>query len=163
MNEGVQGESAGPTVFLSYARPDQEQAARLAKALEARGFDVWWDTLIEGGAAFAESIESALDGSDAVIVAWSRASVGSDWVRDEAAKGRDQRKLIPVSLDGAEPPLGFRQYQSINLSRWQGDPASAEISALARSIHAAAGAAGRPARPPWSRGSDWWAYRAAAC
>ena len=147
MNEGVQGESAGPTVFLSYARPDQEQAARLAKALEARGFDVWWDTLIEGGAAFAESIESALDSSDAVIVAWSRASVGSDWVRDEAAKGRDQRKLIPVSLDGAEPPLGFRQYQSINLSRWQGDPASAEISALARSIHAAAGAAGRPARP----------------
>lgn len=146
MNEGVQGESAGLTVFLSYARPDQEQAARLAKALEARGFDIWWDALIEGGAAFAESIESALDSSDAVIVAWSRASVGSDWVRDEAAKGRDQRKLVPVSLDGAEPPLGFRQYQSINLAHWQGDTASAEITALARALHAATGAAGRPAR-----------------
>ena len=145
MNEGVQGETARPTAFLSYARPDQEQAAKLAKALEARGFAVWWDALIEGGAAFTESIESALDASDAVVVAWSRASVGSDWVRDEAAKGRDQRKLVPVSLDGTEPPLGFRQYQSINLSRWQGDPASAEISSLARAIHAATGAAGRPA------------------
>ena len=145
MNEGVQGESVRPRVFLSYARPDQEQAARLTQALEARGFDVWWDALIEGGAAFAESIESALDSSDAVIVAWSRASIGSDWVRDEAAKGRDQRKLVPVSLDGTEPPLGFRQYQSVNLSRWQGDPAAAEISGVARAIRAASSPAIRPA------------------
>ena len=28
-------------------------------------------------------------------------------------KQRDQKKLVPVSLDGSEPPLGFRQYQSI--------------------------------------------------
>jgi TolB-like protein/tetratricopeptide (TPR) repeat protein len=147
VNEGVKGGSSRPTVFLSYARPDQAQAAKLAQALESRGLDVWWDALIEGGAAFTESIESALDGADAVVVAWSRASVGSDWVRDEAAKGRDQRKLVPVSLDGTEPPLGFRQYQSINLARWQGDPASAEVTSVARAIHAATGAAGRPAPP----------------
>jgi TolB-like protein/Flp pilus assembly protein TadD len=145
VNEGVKGESVRPRVFLSYARPDQEQAARLTQALEARGFDVWWDALIEGGAAFAESIESALDGSDAVVVAWSRASIGSDWVRDEAAKGRDQHKLVPVSLDGAEPPLGFRQYQSVNLSRWQGDPAAAEISGVVRAIRAASNPVARPA------------------
>jgi TolB-like protein/Flp pilus assembly protein TadD len=145
VNEGVQGEPVRPRVFLSYARPDQEQAARLTQALEARGFDVWWDALIEGGAAFAESIESALDGSDAVVVAWSRASIGSDWVRDEAAKGRDQHKLVPVSLDGTEPPLGFRQYQCVNLSRWQGDPAAAEILGVARAIRAASGPAARPA------------------
>ena len=41
-------------------------------------------------------------------------------MRDEAAQGRDQRKLVPVTLDGVEPPLGFRQYHSINLSRWRG-------------------------------------------
>jgi TolB-like protein/tetratricopeptide (TPR) repeat protein len=146
VNEGVKGEPVGPTVFLSYARPDQERAEQLARALEARGFEVWWDALIEGGAAFAESIESALDGSDAVVVAWSRASITSDWVRDEAAKGRDQRKFVPVSLDGVEPPLGFRQYQSINLSRWQGDPAAAEISSVARAIRVAASPAVHPAR-----------------
>ena len=43
------------TVFLSYARPDRVQARKLAAALEHAGFTVWWDALIEGGAAFASS------------------------------------------------------------------------------------------------------------
>jgi TolB-like protein len=139
VNEGVQGESARPTVFLSYARADQARAELLAKALEARGFDVWWDALIEGGAAFAKRIESALDDADAVIVAWSRSSVASDWVLDEAARGRDERKLVPVSLDGTVPPIGFRQYQSVDLSRWQGDVEAHEIAGVSRAIRAAAG------------------------
>ena len=139
MNEGVQGEPVRPTVFLSYARADQARAAQLAKALEAHGFDVWWDALIEGGAAFAKKIETALDDADSVIVAWSRASVGSDWVLDEASRGRDERKLVPVSLDGTPPPIGFRQYQSVDLSRWEGDPEAREIAGVSRAVRAAAG------------------------
>jgi TolB-like protein/Flp pilus assembly protein TadD len=139
VNEGVQGELARPTVFLSYARADQARAAQLAKALEAHGFDVWWDALIEGGAAFAKRIETALDDADAVIVVWSRASVASDWVLDEASRGRDERKLVPVSLDGTPPPIGFRQYQSIDLSRWEADPEAREIAGVSRAIRAAAG------------------------
>ena len=83
------GDAARPTAFLSYARADQDRAAKLARALETAGVDLWWDTMIEGGAAFAKSIEAALENSNAVIVVWSAASVGSDWVLDEAAKGRD--------------------------------------------------------------------------
>jgi TolB-like protein len=139
VSEREQGATARQTVFLSYARADQEQAAQLAKALEANGFDVWWDALIEGGAAFARTIETALDDADAVVVAWSRASVASDWVLDEASRGRDERKLVPVSLDGTEPPLGFRQYQSVDISRWQGAADSRELAVLARAIRAAAG------------------------
>lgn len=141
-----------PAVFLSYARADQDRAARLATALEAGGFDVWWDTLIEGGAAFAKSIEAALEKCDAVIVVWSRASVASDWVLDEAARGRDLRKLVPASIDGTEPPLGFRQYQAVDLSRWHGNAGSAEIAAIVRGV---AAVAGRPVpdrpqvRPSW--------------
>ena len=103
-----------PTVFLSYSRADQAQAQRVAQVLEEAGLQVWWDTLIEGGAAFAQSIEAALAASDAVIVLWSKHSVSSDWVLDEAARGRDLKKLVPLSIDGTEPPLGFRQYQSIS-------------------------------------------------
>jgi TolB-like protein len=139
VSEREQGATARQTVFLSYARADHEQAAQLAKALEANGFDVWWDALIEGGAAFARTIETALDDADAVVVAWSRASVASDWVLDEASRGRDERKLVPVSLDGTEPPLGFRQYQSVDISRWQGAADSRELAVLARAIRAAAG------------------------
>lgn len=135
-----------PTVFLSYARTDREQAARLAAALESAGLDVWWDTLIEGGAAFAKSIETSLESCEAVVACWSRSSVASDWVLDEAGRGRDLRKLVPVTLDGTEPPLGFRQYHAVDLSRWRGDPAAAEIAAIVRGVAATGGcnAAPRP-------------------
>lgn len=144
--EDMRGTAKRPTAFLSYARADQTQATKLAKALEGAGLDVWWDALIEGGAAFAKSIEAALESCDAVVVVWSRTSVASDWVLDEAAKGRDLRKLVPISLDGTLPPLGFRQYHSIDLSGWQGHSAAAEIVAVVRGIAAAASQAGHRPR-----------------
>jgi len=136
--QDLRADAKRPTAFLSYARADQAQATKLAKALEEAGLEVWWDALIEGGAAFAKSIEAALESCDAVVVVWSRTSVASDWVLDEAAKGRDLRKLVPVSLDGTQPPLGFRQYHSIDLSRWQSNSAAAEIASVARGVAAAA-------------------------
>ena len=142
-----------PTVFLSYARADQKQAAKLAEALEAAGLKVWWDTMIEGGAVFSKSIEAALSSSDAVIVGWSRTSVESDWVLDEAAKGRDFRKLVPVSFDGTVPPLGFGQYHSIDLSRWHGNADGAEIAGLIRAI-ASVTSKDIPARPRPARGKS---------
>ncbi|MGQ0430230.1 MAG: TIR domain-containing protein [Gammaproteobacteria bacterium] len=132
-------------VFLSYARAEQAQVAKLAAALEQSGFDVWQDSQIHGGASFAKSIEASLRKCDAVVVVWSRVSVTSDWVLDEAAHGRDQRKLVPASLDGTGPPLGFRQYQSVDISRWHGAADSAEIAALVRGIVAVTG---RPAPLP---------------
>jgi TolB-like protein len=124
------------TVFLSYARADKDRAVTLVQALQAAGLEVWWDTLIEGGAEFARTIEAALHTCDAVVVVWSRASVGSDWVLDEAAKGRDLRKLVPVSLDGIEPPMGFRRYHSINLAGWDGGTQSPEVQAVVRGVMA---------------------------
>jgi len=128
-----------PTAFLSYARADKVHAERLAAVLEQAGISVWWDTLIEGGAEFARSIEAAIDRCDAVVVAWSEKSIASDWVLDEASRGREKRKLVPVSLDGTEPPMGFRRYHSVDLRAWlRGADATAiervvaGIAALAR-------------------------------
>src|SRR5665213_1854778 len=109
-------------IFLSYARADRARVAPLAAALERSGAQLWWDALMESGAAFARRIEDQLDRADAVLVVWSRTSIGSDWVRDEAGHGRDAGKLVPVTIDGAEPPLGFRQYHVVDLSRWRGSP-----------------------------------------
>ena len=110
------GEAGRTTLFLSYAHADAKRAEALAAALGARGYTVWWDTMIEGGASFAKSIREALEAADAVIVLWSKTSIESDWVADEAAQGRDRKRLVPVSLDGSLPPLGFRQYQTIDLT-----------------------------------------------
>lgn len=136
--ESVRG-GGRPTVFLSYSRADQAQARVLAQALEEAGLQVWWDTLIEGGAAFAKTIEAALVASDAVIVLWSANSVASDWVLDEAAHGRDLHKLVPLSIDGTLPPLGFRQYQSIDLVATGNGIDEASLQAVLRAVLPLAG------------------------
>jgi len=147
-----------PRVFLSYARADQSHATKVAKALEAAGLDLWWDALIEGGAVFSRQIEAALEGSDAVIVLWSKASVGSDWVLDEAARGRDLRKLVPVSLDGTEAPLGFRQYHAISLQHWNGRHDADAIAQVLRAV--ASGARHGPARERAVKGRTGLSRRA---
>ena len=135
----LSGEAGRATLFLSYAHADARRAEALAATLQARGYTVWWDTMIEGGASFAKSIREALEAADAVIVLWSKTSIESDWVADEAAQGRDRKRLVPLSLDGSLPPLGFRQYQTIDLSGRNAKPSAAQIDRIERAIRAASG------------------------
>ncbi len=130
-----------PTIFLSYAHGDQAQAQRITAALERSGYAVWWDALIEGGTRYDKSINDALAAADAVVVLWSRQSVESDWVKDEAAQGRDRHRLVPLSLDGTAPPLGFRQIQMIDLSGWRGRADGPQMEAVRRALAAAIGQA----------------------
>lgn len=134
------------TLFLSYSHVDEAKARRIASVLEEAGYTVWWDALIEGGATFAKSIGSALESADAVVVMWSASSVESDWVRDEAAQGRDRQRLIPISLDGTRPPLGFRQYQVIKFRSWRGRRDTPQFEALERAISTCCGAPLPPVR-----------------
>lgn len=124
-------------VFLSYDRDDQTLARKIADLLEAAGHSVWWDRHIKGGAQFSEQIDHALEGAEAVVVLWSKRSIASPWVRDEAAVGRDSGRLVPVSIDKCIPPLGFRQYQTIDLSnagKLSHDSDIAEVDDALRSI-----------------------------
>jgi tetratricopeptide (TPR) repeat protein len=126
------------SVFLSYDRDDADRARPLALALEKAGHSVWWDLHVRSGAQFSKVIEEALKAADAVVVLWSVHSVESAWVRDEAAAGRDSGRLVPVSLDDTDPPLGFRQFQTIDLSRWKGRGKPAELRTLFADVEATA-------------------------
>jgi len=128
------------TVFVSYSRADQKRALPVIKALESAGLQVWWDGLLEGGDTYLPTTEAALEGADAVVVLWSKISVESNWVRDEAARGRDRQCLVPLTIDGTMPPLGFRQFQVIDISKWRGKAGAPEIE---RAIRAALGFAGQ--------------------
>ena len=64
-------------VFISYSSTDRERAKRLAEAVEAAGYSVWWDRQIAPG-EFDEAIEAALNQSACVVVIWSSASVKSE-------------------------------------------------------------------------------------
>lgn len=127
------------SLFLSYSRDDLSRVEPLAAALEHEGHEVWWDRHIAGGQGFADAIEQALESARIVIVCWTTRSVRSDWVRDEAAAGRDTGRLLPVTLDGCQPPLGFRQYQTIDLSHWNGQVESKALEALKGAIATRAG------------------------
>jgi TolB-like protein/tetratricopeptide (TPR) repeat protein len=134
-------------VFISYARVDRAEVRPIADALIAAGHDVWWDTLIDGGTAFAKEIETQLAAASAVVAVWSNTSIESDWVRDEAATARERKCLVPVSLDGTDPPLGFRQYHTIDLSKWRGKADAPEMDAVLRAI-ASCGTGFNALKPP---------------
>ena len=137
----LNGVVAMASVFLSYAREDGARVRSLAMALERDGHVLWWDEHIPGGHEYADAIEKALDDADAVVVLWTKASVRSAWVRDEAATGRDSGRLVPVTLDGCQPPLGFRQYQTIDLSGWSGRPDSKLLGPLKAALGSRTGVA----------------------
>jgi tetratricopeptide (TPR) repeat protein len=128
------------SVFLSYVREDAGKARALAAILERGGHSVWWDRQIKGGAQYSAEIEAALDAADKVIVLWSARSIGSAWVRDEAAAGRDTGRLVPLTLDRTVAPLGFRQFQTIDLSKWNGRGSGPGIKDLQEAL-------GTPRRP----------------
>ena len=134
-------------VFLSYCRSDSEAARRVVAALESRGVRVWWDKHLSSGAVFSQEIEQALRSSRKVLVLWSKASVQSDWVRDEAALARDLGLLSPAMLDDAKPPLGFGQYHAVDLSRWAGQSDAAELDALISAMRVAASASATTRAP----------------
>lgn len=142
-------------IFISYARADREKIEKLASALEAEGYSVWWDRQIVGGSEFSEEIEKELNAAKAVIVAWSEDSVKSRWVRDEAGTAAEAGKLIPTSLDGAGAPMGFKQYHAIDLDGWNEKPEAHEFQDVSRAVKARlSGAMPGPAAP---KHKSWFA------
>lgn len=127
------------SVFLSYDRSDRAKAAAITAALEKAHHSVWWDQQIRGGSQYSKEIEQALKKADAVVVLWSQSSVDSAWVRDEAAEGRDSGRLIPVQIADCTPPMGFRQYQTIDLSGWKGRAGAKGIKELLAAIDSVSG------------------------
>jgi adenylate cyclase len=131
-------------IFLSYARDDVDAAKQLAGCIAEAGHDVWWDRHLHGGSRFAAEIDQALKDAQAVVVLWSPQSIGSAWVQDEAAEGRDSGRLVPVSLSSAKPPLGFRQFQTIDLGSWDGNGAPAAIAELLDAVAQTCGSQAAP-------------------
>ncbi len=126
-------------VFLSYARGNAESAEVLARALERAGFSVWWDRKILAGKSYDQVIRQALAEAGCVIVLWSKESVDSDWVKDEAAEGKERGVLVPVLIDPVEIPLGFGRLQTARLIGWEGEAAHPDFQQLAHSITAMLG------------------------
>jgi adenylate cyclase len=107
-------------VFVSYARPDEPRATKVAEALREQGYRVWRDDELPAHKAYADVIEERLRGAKAVVVLWSVEAAKSQWVRSEANVARSAGTLVQARLDAAMPPLPFDQIQCADLTDWDG-------------------------------------------
>jgi adenylate cyclase len=126
-------------VFVSYARPDEGQAERVADALRTAGYRVWRDDELPVHRAYAEVIEERLKDAKAVVVLWSAEAAKSQWVRSEANVARSAGTLIQVTLDGSLPPMPFDEIQCADLKDWDGRTDTAGWRKLAGSVATLAG------------------------
>ena len=133
-------------VFISYASEDRNEAAKLASALDALGWSVWWDRKIITGQTFDLAIERELESAKSVIVLWSKNSIMSEWVKNEAAVASERGVLLPAIIESVRLPLEFRRKQTADLTDWKGEPSHHGFQALREGISATMGAT--PQRQP---------------
>ncbi len=105
-------------VFISYNRSDRPVAEAMARELQQLGVDVWWDHELLGGEDYRRKISELISRTRAAIVIWSRRSVDSQWVINEAAAARERKVLVPVTIDGEQPPIDFRALHTTDLIAW---------------------------------------------
>jgi tetratricopeptide (TPR) repeat protein len=132
-------------VFISYAREDRDKAERLARACEQQNWVVWWDKVIPPGKKYADVIGQELASAKAVVVLWSSASVASDWVKDEVQEAANRGVLVPALIEKVNPPYGFRQVQTADLSDWDGSSTHAELQSF---VHAIGSLLNKPVHDP---------------
>ena len=134
--------ATGADLFISYSQKDLPAIKSLTAVLQQSGWSVWFDQNLKAGATFDRVIEQALTDARAVIVAWSKNSVTSDWVRAEAAFALESAKLFPVRLDDVPLPLRFIQVHTLNLSGWDGSAGHQALQALVAHLTDAIGKPG---------------------
>jgi tetratricopeptide (TPR) repeat protein len=123
-------------VFISYASEDRNRVRPLAEALIERGFNVWWDRSLAAGQDYTAIIEKELKVAKAVIVVWTQSSTASTLVRDDAGRVRDEGRLVPVTLDPVQLPLGFGAFQAEDFTRWNGGANAPQMQLLVEVLNA---------------------------
>lgn len=83
-------------VYVAYARQDRDRLRVLGELLRQKGWDSWMDP--------ADSVRR------------------SEYLRSEAATGLYKNKLIQARIDGEAPPRPFDELDTVDLSKWNGDP-----------------------------------------
>jgi len=121
-------------IYISYARENDSVAVTLAERLQEEGFSVWFDKRLQTGEEWAEQISRELRNAKCVLVLWSRASIGSAWVAEEAAYAQERDSILPVRVEDVDLPLRFAVLDYIDLIDWAGDRSSPSFQRLRATI-----------------------------
>jgi hypothetical protein len=123
-------------VFISYAREDEPRIRDLVQALDEQRWSIFWDRRIPAGQTWRSYIGQALTDARCVVVAWSRHSLASHFVAEEADEGIQRGILVPVLIEPVTPPLGFRSIHAADLTDWQINRQSLQFDQLVKDIDA---------------------------
>src|SRR5262249_12507050 len=126
-------------IFISYAREDRPRAEMLAQTLEGHGWSTFWDRTIPIGKTWRETIGRELNGARCVIVLWSKTSIESGWVQEEADDAKRRGVLVPILIENVLPPIGFRSIQAAHLAIWDGAESTQTFRRLIADIAALVG------------------------
>ncbi len=122
-------------IFISYASEDKEKAGILAEVFEEQGWLVWWDYGIRTGDSFADVIEREIGLSKCVVVLWSKRSILSRWVKNEASEGAERNILAPVLIQEVNKiPIEFKHIHAANLIGWQGEKTHPVLNKLIEDV-----------------------------
>jgi hypothetical protein len=121
-------------IFISYSSEDKTIVKLIAGLLEQKGWSVWWDRQIPVGQKFDDVIENELHKASCVLVIWTKRSVSSEWVKNEASEAAKMKKLVPVILEDISLPLAFKRIESAIMIGWNGEEDHPELSLLYVSI-----------------------------
>ncbi|MEN8178241.1 MAG: SUMF1/EgtB/PvdO family nonheme iron enzyme [Pseudomonadota bacterium] len=132
-------------IFISYARVDLERVRPIAEALQAHGWEVWWDlNSLRSGQSFNKAIREALSQAKSVLVLWSETSTESSWVEAEAYWAWENDKLASVVLDdGLRLPVPFNTTHVEYLCDWSGDTSTPGFRKLIADLTELMGAPGK--------------------
>jgi hypothetical protein len=119
-------ESSGrrrPRVFLSHSHSDSRTVHEVAQGLKAAGIDVWFDeSELNLGDSLVTKIERGLDSADYVAFFLSKASLRSQWARQELSVAISRQVsvdrgavILPILLEDAEIPSLLRDVMYLDM------------------------------------------------
>lgn len=136
-------------IFLSYSTKDRDRLEPLYEALKRQGWTVFWDhKSIHTGQHWHRNISETISSSRCVVVAWSKHSVHSDYVLEEAMNGKSRHVLLPIKIDALDPPFGFAMLQTGDFVGWNRKTDHLAFVDLAAQIRGLLGTGGTLPPPP---------------
>lgn len=169
--------TAAPRVFISHSSDDKDRFARaFATKLRAMGVEAWFDEweILPGDSLVKKLFVDGLQPATAVIVVLSKASIHSNWVREEidfafVKRVNEGSRLIPVLIDDVEVPPQLQStlwYRVKDVSNIDADVQKLVDAIAGRKCAPPVGSlpsyllAG--ARPPDVQPSDWFVLELSA-